>query len=626
MIDRAVRDGFEKDMPQPQLQSTRDAVLDSILEQADVPFISDRLWRYTYEGTRAERETEIINTLRFTAMETRKLSIPEAHQNSFTWALENVSHSNLATWLRDNDGIFWVSGKPGSGKSTLMKHIYEDEMTEKYLNAWAGEYRLVKSGFFFWSSGTSMQKSQLGLLRSVLEGLLSQFRDLIPTIFPERWNDTITSRRIIKPWSDHELLEALELFSSKLVDTARICLFIDGLDEFEGKPATLIKLVRVLARIPNVKLCISSRPWNEFENEYGHHSNRKVYMEQMNRSDILQYVSDTIGEHDHYQYLRRNGCQDIVTDIVDKSQGVFLWVYLVVRDLSQGLDNFDRALDIERRLLQMPADLKDFFKHMISSLDPIYRTPTAKAFQLAVHAERPMYMLNYFHLDMEEEDSAYAENMSLSPMKPQEISELSTLMTKRLNARSRGLLEPAKNVNVDFWFGPRVHFLHRTAKDWMESDEMQKMLEEWHSATDIDQMLLHVLLAQMKSVKIEEWHLTREGRVTDLIEHFFRCAGQIENETQTCPVHLVDQFAQVIEELQKTHCSTKAPAPWGFWGDSLGCTSFMDYATKKGLSLYSRAHGIETKCDEAESKSNAIPEPRRHRMLRYLEKFRTRGK
>jgi hypothetical protein len=51
----------------------------------------------------------------------------------------------------------------------------------------------------------------------------------------------------------------------------------------------------------------------------------------------------------------------------------------------------------------MPADLKGFFRHMVLSLDPIYRIPTAKVFQVAIHAGRPMYMLNYWHLDMEED-------------------------------------------------------------------------------------------------------------------------------------------------------------------------------------------------------------------------------
>ena len=607
---------------QPPLQSTRDAVISSIIEQADLPLISDGLSRFTYQGTRSDREAEILNSLRFTAMETRKLSIPEAHHKSFTWALEKPSHGTLASWLRDGNGTFWVSGKPGSGKSTLMKHIYEDAKAERYLEAWAGGRRLIKIGFFFWNPGTNMQKSQLGLLRSVLVGFLSQFRYLIPTILPGRWEDTISTRRIIEPWTEQEILKTLDLFAAELSDRVRICLFIDGLDEFEGKPASLIRLVRILSRIPNTKTCVSSRPWNEFEKEYGHQNHRKIYMEQMNRPDMLQYVEDTIGKHSHYQYLRQDGCQDIVTEIVEKSRGVFLWVFLVVRDISQGLDNYDRALDIERRLVQIPADLKDFFKHMMLSLDPIYRVPAAKAFQLAVHTEQPMYMLNYFHLDMEEEDPDYAVNMPLCPLDLPKISELSKLMARRLNARCRGLLETSRTGILGAWFGPKVHFLHRTAKDWMESNEMREMLEEWHSTINIDQAVLRILLAQTKSAIISKMDFIQEGRLTDTIELFTRCAGQIEVEKQTSPIHLIDQFVRVMKVLQELHCPSIPTAPWGIRQDSFSCASFLDYAKTKGLHIYVRAHTKNSKGDKNVVVSTTR-KSKHHKMPGTLNRFST---
>jgi hypothetical protein len=45
----------------------------------------------------------------------------------------------LVGWLLGGDGIFHISGKMGSGKSTLMKFLCEQKMTMTLLQQWAGK-------------------------------------------------------------------------------------------------------------------------------------------------------------------------------------------------------------------------------------------------------------------------------------------------------------------------------------------------------------------------------------------------------------------------------------------------------------------------------------------------------
>jgi len=66
-------------------------------------------------------------------------------------------------WLRHGSGVFHVSGKPGAGKSTLMKFIAEHEELEHLLQEWAGFRRIISAKFFFWKPGTEDQKSLRGL-------------------------------------------------------------------------------------------------------------------------------------------------------------------------------------------------------------------------------------------------------------------------------------------------------------------------------------------------------------------------------------------------------------------------------------------------------------------------------
>jgi len=69
----------------------------------------------------------ILASLGYTEMEYRQSSITDTGRSSYGWIFEQSINGQPSTryvpWLREDDGIFWVTGKAGSGKSTLMKHI-----------------------------------------------------------------------------------------------------------------------------------------------------------------------------------------------------------------------------------------------------------------------------------------------------------------------------------------------------------------------------------------------------------------------------------------------------------------------------------------------------------------------
>lgn len=52
-----------------------------------------------------------------------------------------------------DDKTYWITGKPGSGKSTLMKFIRHHTETTDILKAWAGDDDIVQAAFYFWNSG-----------------------------------------------------------------------------------------------------------------------------------------------------------------------------------------------------------------------------------------------------------------------------------------------------------------------------------------------------------------------------------------------------------------------------------------------------------------------------------------
>ncbi len=126
-------------------------------------------------------------------MRDREEEVKEAHDKTFDWIFADTETSRAAaagsvtTWLTSAEAgpIYWISGKPGSGKSTLMRFLFEHPSTMAHLQTWAGQQPVTKAGFFFWTSGSREQRSQTGLLRYLLHQLLSAHRHLMPATFPD---------------------------------------------------------------------------------------------------------------------------------------------------------------------------------------------------------------------------------------------------------------------------------------------------------------------------------------------------------------------------------------------------------------------------------------------------------
>src|SRR6185436_20688743 len=73
-------------------------------------------------------------------------------------------------WLSQGRGMFWIRGKPGSGKSTLMRYALDN--LEK--NSQDSNAPFILS-FFFHGRGAELENKPEGLYRSLLHQLLSAF-------------------------------------------------------------------------------------------------------------------------------------------------------------------------------------------------------------------------------------------------------------------------------------------------------------------------------------------------------------------------------------------------------------------------------------------------------------------
>ncbi|KAI1359446.1 hypothetical protein F5Y08DRAFT_319691 [Xylaria arbuscula] len=423
-----------------------------------------------------EKEARILATLNYNDRTARHEKIPDAHFTTFNWSLRETAetgekYGRLRRWLAADDTLFWVSGKLESGKSTFMKSVADSKRTRKCLKAWAGRHDLLIVSHYFTIYGTPIQRSLEGLLRSLAFGILSLKPKLIPKLLVNRWERTGDQPR----WTQSELEIVLRLLGTETENLpTKICYFIDGLDEFEGDHLDICQTLKHLCQSHFIKMCVSSRPWNVFEDSLGDSPSSKLYMHELTRGDIRYYTESRLTEHPRWKVLQEEAdytpLRSLIDDVVAKSNGVFLWVTLVVRLLREGLTNDDSLFDLQNRLSSLPTDLEDFFRHIIRTVDPFYTKKMAGSLSLALEAREPLCLEIYSFHDREydhNENYAFENPTDLMSTDLLTISKLFATVSRRINGRCKGLLERD---------GDRVEFLHRTVYDFLRTDEMSEFL------------------------------------------------------------------------------------------------------------------------------------------------------
>jgi hypothetical protein len=219
--------------------------------------------------------TYIFRELKFDDIYRRAQGISRPHPESFEWIYSSCSEDstpNFVRFLEGDQNLFWVTGKPASGKSTLMKLISDDHRTISHLKIWCSNEDLFVSRFYFWCSGTELQMSLEGLLRTLLYEAFEYLPHLIPIIFRDRMTHFILFGDE-RPLGDMAgLLEAFKLLVLEITKSKRMFLLIDGLDEFKGDHSEQLMLVEFLYNLlsltPNIKICVSSREWNVFADAF----------------------------------------------------------------------------------------------------------------------------------------------------------------------------------------------------------------------------------------------------------------------------------------------------------------------------------------------------------------------
>lgn len=416
---------------------------------------------HTYFAPRGENDTpnmeerptnpldRIVQKLSFDQLHARRQNIRQPSPNTGKWILETRQYMNWvnAQELHAHHGFFWIRGKPGVGKSVLMNYL----LTES-----ANKMPDAKSiSFFFHARGHELEKTVIGLYRSLLWQLMEAFSDL-KTIFTEL--DFISPNSIERNgWQEQGLKNMISCVIGKLRGRQLAC-YIDALDECpEEQVRDMIFFLQdiseqAIERGDRLNICFSSRHYPNISIKRALHLT--IEDQRDHRRDIERYIDSTLVVGSS----RLGG--NIKKMTLLKSSGVFLWVVLIIPMLNKAFDR-GKIYALNEELHRLPSKLSDLFQEMLMR-DSEDQDAMLLCIQLVLFARRPLSLRELY----------FAIKVGLEYQTPQATSVTEDSMRRYILNSSKGLVEEISTRSMS-----SMQFIHDSIRSFFlyQENGLQKV-------------------------------------------------------------------------------------------------------------------------------------------------------
>ncbi|KLJ08561.1 hypothetical protein EMPG_16009 [Blastomyces silverae] len=428
----------------------------------------------------SERKNKLLESLIYGNPYTRMNDIKVQHDGTFEWIFEK---SEFPKWLETEKGIFWIQGKPASGKSTLMKFIHQSSDVQRLFERYEPTKESVMLAFYFFlADNTKKQNSQKGFLCSLLHQFLEVHWELDSSYLSD---EQLRQKRRPDNWNLAELKRLLFEIVPKATVTKSICVFVDALDECQDDDLTdVIQIIMDLKR-HGLKVCVSSRPEPRILRRLQSVS-RILKIEEYTRKDIEKFVADQFGKFSsNASNLPREDLDLLSDDVAFEAAGVFLWAILVSRDICKGIENGDTFTQLEQRLKQVPGDLTALYKQMLERLGSdiqLYKSEAGSYFKAVMLVEKfrdsdspylpsPHQLRNFLTIYKNFRHCSQGERQN-ARVNPGEVAKrISTVCAGMLDINDTTNEYTLERVEKEGWslspWTREVTFVHRTARDFL---------------------------------------------------------------------------------------------------------------------------------------------------------------
>ncbi|EXA53699.1 hypothetical protein FOVG_01432 [Fusarium oxysporum f. sp. pisi HDV247] len=402
---------------------------------------------------------ECLQSLAFPEMDSRFHDIDTAAKGTCEWLLR---HQIYTSWASCDRGLLWIKGKPGSGKSTLLQYALTNIVEIPNI----GEGAIILS-FFFHGRGSELQKSPLGLFRSLLHQLLRQvpkaLTDLVDT-FQQRCE---TAGKPGEQWQWHprELHQFFELSLLKVLETYPVWLFVDALDECGKENAVELadKFHSLVQRLPSsdlrqFRICFTCRhyPILDLDGVFN------IHVEDENRKDISTFVQNKLSS---FRVRTSSAIPDLITE---RAEGTFLWAWLIVKKVLDLEREGAALMEIEAKIHSVPQELDNLYSELIRNLGP----GSLKLIQWVCFATRPLTLDELRWALVIDTDCTYKSLQECQRSK--DYISGSDRLKRRVQTLSCGLAEVTSDGKV-------IQFVHQSVKDFFVEKGLSALNESAQS-------------------------------------------------------------------------------------------------------------------------------------------------
>ena len=394
-------------------------------------------------------------------MDLRKNEIKDEAMGTCEWL---VKHGTYKTWLVQRQGLLWIMGKPGAGKSTLVKYALTSAL-KKWEHVGKPE-QLVIASFFFHGRGVNLQKTRLGLYRSLLHQILRQVPEILSefsTIFNEEYETKLKPGEPWK-WEENDLRSRLKDYIARVSKTHSVHLYVDALDEGGEEAArdlvdffqqlTSLTLSSEACSEAGLKICFSCRYYPVISLPQDRNT---IHVERENGPDVELYVQTKLKQ------LPLSEAQELEVVILKRADNVFQWLALVVPKVLVLYGKGKSMKDIQKYLLQFPTELGALYQEILRRIDQEDVSESLQLMQWICFAQRP--------LSLEELRYAMAIHTDLRDPPLEITSYVDTeRMEKKVSSLSGGLAEVSKHGNPQV-----VQLIHQSVKDFLLKSGLEEL-------------------------------------------------------------------------------------------------------------------------------------------------------
>ena len=426
---------------------------------------SEPVINYQASSQKLEHRQLVMGALDFDEADSRRATVGKAHSQTCKWLLEQQEYRN---WIDpdkfpEHHGLFWIKGKAGSGKSTLMNFILEETGRSK------SSKRIIVS-FFFNARGQDLEKSTLGMYRSLVYQLLNQLPEL---------QGVLDGLRTSTNFDHHKLQFLQDVFGYVLknLGAKTLVCFVDALDECpEEQIRNMVDLFTDLGELAMTEkvsffVCFSSRYYPNISVK----ASQQLDLEKQNghSNDIVQYVNSElkIGNSKRHESLK--------AEIAQKSKGIFLWVVLVVRILRR---EYDRGMvhEMSERIKAIPPKLDELFRDILTR-DNKNLPGLMLCMQWMLYSKRQLNREEFYFALRSGSDDFEGKAWDTEVISIKDIDKFI------LNC-SKGLVELARGKS------PVVQFIHESVREFLSKPDA--LLNLWQGFRDLSEGLSHERLKE----------------------------------------------------------------------------------------------------------------------------------